>query len=73
MMQRYDFEIQRNDETIAAVRSVELPGPGAIWLRVSELAQNAFASGCRIRVTNQTGEIVLLIGVAAARLSFPHA
>jgi hypothetical protein len=71
-MERYDFEVQQGDDTIAIERSVEL-GPKAMWLRIRELAGKPYAPGCRIRVTNQSGEIVMLVGVATARRSFAAA
>ena len=66
-MERYDFEVLKGDETIAAARSVALPDPRAAWPRVAELAKNVDEPGCRIRVTNEAGEVLVLVGVAAAR------
>jgi hypothetical protein len=64
-MQLYDIEVQRGETTIVAMRSVELHSSEALWLKIVELAQQPFATDCRIRVTDQAGEI----GMAAARLS----
>jgi hypothetical protein len=69
-MERYDFEVRQGDDTIASERCVELRGPKAVWRRIGELASKSYAPGCRIRVTNQGGEIVMLIGIATARRSF---
>ena len=66
-MERYDFEVLKGDETISAARSVALPDPRAAWPRVAELARKVAEPGCQIRVTNEAREMVILIGVAAAR------
>ena len=69
-MERYDFEVRQGDDTIASERCVELRGSKAVWLRISELASRPYAPGCRISVTDQWGEIIMLIGIATARRSF---
>jgi hypothetical protein len=66
MMELYDFEVLKGDETIAATRSVALPDQSAAWPRIADLAKNVAEPGCRIRVTNQTREVVIVIGIAAA-------
>jgi hypothetical protein len=66
VMQRYDLQVLEGDETVAAVRSIELPNPTALWSRIAELAKAVHAPGRTIRVTNQLGEMVILVGVAAA-------
>lgn len=65
-MAQYDFEVLEGDETIASVRSVDLPNPKALWSWMAELARKVYAPGRTIRVANPLGEIVILIGVAAA-------
>jgi hypothetical protein len=65
-MEHYDFEILKGDETIAARRSVAISNPRAAWPWVTELAKNVEEPGCRIRVTNEAHEMVILIGVTAA-------
>jgi protein-disulfide isomerase-like protein with CxxC motif len=65
-MERYDFEVMEGDEAVAAVPSIELPNTAALWSRIAELARAVYAPGRTIRVTNQLGEMVILIGVAAA-------
>jgi hypothetical protein len=66
-MQRYDFEVVKGDETIVAARSVALPDLRAVWPRIAELARKVEEPGCRIRVTNDAREMVILIGISAAR------
>jgi hypothetical protein len=39
--------------------------PDALWKKITELA-NFHAQGCRIRVTDQSGATVILVGVATA-------
>jgi hypothetical protein len=67
-MQRYDLELRRGDDTIACCSSVEVPDPGAIWPTVAGLAKGVSAPEGRIRVTDQSGTMVISIGIAAARL-----
>jgi hypothetical protein len=61
--QLYDFEVQRNGATIAAIRSVEVQEPTAMWLQVAELADCSFGAGCRVVVTDQRGQMVMLLGL----------
>jgi hypothetical protein len=69
-VESYDFEVLKGDETIAAERPVLLRSPRAAWPRIAELAKKAAAPGCRIRVTNHSGETVILVGAASARRYF---
>jgi hypothetical protein len=64
-MERFGFEIQQGEATLSTLRSVETRGPRAMWQRVAELAKSVGAPGCRIKVKDQSGQIVLLIGVSA--------
>jgi len=61
---RLDFEVLSGDDTIATVQSI-IDDPKALWPRIVELAK-AHAHGCRIRVTDQSGAMVALVGVATA-------
>jgi hypothetical protein len=63
----YDFEILKDDEIIAAVRSIALPNLSAVWAKIAQLAENVDEPGCLIRVTNDTREMVIFTGTAAAR------
>jgi hypothetical protein len=65
-MQRYDFIVLRDEATIAAERSVALPDLKAAWPRITALAQTFDQPGGRIRVTNEAGDVVILVGVTAA-------
>ena len=65
-MARYDFEVIERGEAIVSARSVELQNTKALWSRIAELAKKVYAPGRTIRVTNQLGEMIILIGVAAA-------
>jgi hypothetical protein len=69
---KYNLEVRQGDETVTAQRSVMLATSHALWARVAELAADAYAPGRMIRVTNLGGEMIALIGVAAAvRLAAP--
>ena len=61
---RHDFEVLSGDGTIAAAQSI-IVDPKVLWPRIVELAK-AHARGCRIRVTDQSGAMVALVGVATA-------
>jgi hypothetical protein len=63
---RYDFKVKKCDESIVVMRSVALPDMDSIWSEVVALAQSLDEAGSRIVVTNEDGEIVVLVGVATA-------
>jgi hypothetical protein len=67
-MYRYDFEVLNNGETIAAERSIMLRNTRAAWPRIAKLAAAA-APGSLIRVTNEAGETIILVGAGSARRS----
>ncbi len=64
---RYDFELLIDDSTTAARRSIYLPDLKAAWPHVASMAAGA-ERGARIRVLDKDGRIVILTGVAAARM-----
>jgi hypothetical protein len=66
-MERYDIEVLNGDKTIAAERSVALHSSKAAWPRIAKLAKTIDAPRCRIRVVDQSGETIILLGVATAR------
>ena len=65
-MQRYNFTVLKRDETIAAMKSIELPDLKSAWSHVTELARSVEEPGSRIRVTNPAGEVEILAGVSIA-------
>ena len=66
---RYDFELLRGDEIIAAERLI-LTGLVDVWSRIARMAEHVDEPGCQIRVSEEAGGIAILIGVAAARCLF---
>jgi hypothetical protein len=64
-MERYEFEVLNGDGTIAMHRS-DREGSKSLWSRIAELAED-YDPGCRIRVTDPSGEMVVLAAVDAAR------
>ena len=66
-MQFYDFEVLKGEEIIAAEPSVPLPDTRAAWPKIAKIATTITLPGCRIRVREQSGETIILIGAAAAR------
>ena len=63
---RYDFKVKKCDETIVAAQSIALPDMKSLWSEVVALTQSLNDAGSRIIVTNEAGEIVILVGVATA-------
>ncbi len=71
-MEHYDFKLRGDDETMVVFRSIALEDMRAVWNMVASLARDVGVSGNRIVVSNEAGEVVILVGVATAR-SFPVA
>jgi hypothetical protein len=66
-MERYDLKLRREEETLVVFRSVALEDMRAVWAMVASMARDVGGLGGRIVVTNQAGEVVILVGVATAR------
>jgi hypothetical protein len=52
---------------IAAEQAIALPDASAAWPKIAELTQTFDQPGHKIRVRDEAGGIVILIGVAALR------
>ena len=66
-MPYYHFEVLHGDDVIAAEKSVALESSRAAWPKVIDLAKSLDQPRCRIRVRDQTGGTIILIGASAAR------
>ncbi len=66
-MHVYDFEVLKDGAVIAATRSLALADIRAAWREIARLAQRHDKPGCKIRVKDEAGRIVILTGVAAVR------
>jgi hypothetical protein len=66
-MQFYSFEVLKGDEIIVAEPRVPLLDTRAAWPKIARIAQKITVPGCRIRVREQSGETIILIGATAAR------
>lgn len=66
-MQYYDFEVLQGDDVIVAERAVALADSRAAWPKIIGMAKTLDAPGCRIRVREQQGDTIILIGATAAR------
>ena len=64
-MHVYDFEVLREGAVVAAERAVRLPDGRAAWPEVERLARRHREPGCKIRVKDETGRIVILTGVVS--------
>lgn len=65
-MQLYDFEVLRGEEVVEAEISIPLHSTRAAWPRIVKIAKRMNEPGCRIRVREQFGQTIILVGVAAA-------
>ena len=65
----YDFEVLKDGGVVAAERTIALPDTSAAWPKIAELAKAFDEPGHKIRVKDETGGIVILIGVATLRYS----
>ncbi len=70
-MNLYDFEVLMDGTVVSAERSVRLRDDSAAWPEVERLARRHFRPGCKIRVKDETGGIVILTGVASVLLHGP--
>jgi hypothetical protein len=66
-MQLYDFEVLNGEEIIAAEPAVPLGDTRAAWPKIAKIAKKITLPGCRIRVRQQSGETIILIGAKAAQ------
>jgi hypothetical protein len=66
-MALYDFEVLRDGAVIAAAALIDLPHIRAAWPEIARLARRHPQPGARIRVTDETGRIVILTGVVSVR------
>jgi len=65
-MELYDFEVLRGEDVIASERAVPLYSPQAAWPKIIRLAKSIKLPRCRIRVKEQAGQTIILVGVAVA-------
>ena len=70
-MQLYDIEVLRDGAVVAARRSIEMQDTRDAWPEIAALAKRFDQPGCKIRVKDQSGRIVILTGVAAMRRHAP--
>ena len=63
----YDFEVLKDGAVIAAKQTIALPDTSAAWPKIAELAKAFDEPGHKIRVKDDAGGIVILIGVTALR------
>jgi hypothetical protein len=63
----YDFEVLKDGAVIAAQQTIALPDANATWPKIVELGKAFDEPGHNIRVKDEAGGIVVLIGVMALR------
>ena len=65
-MQFYQFEVLRGEDVISVEPSVPLHNTRAAWPKIIRMAKGLELPGCHIRVREQSGETIILVGAAAA-------
>jgi hypothetical protein len=65
-MKHYDFEILQGGSTSTVERNVAIADEDTLWLRIGAIAKRIPKSDCFIKVTDEVGDIVALVGVATA-------
>ena len=66
-MHLHDFEVLRDGAVVAAKRAIRLADTRAAWPEIVRLAKSFDQPGCKIRVLDESGRIVILIGAATVR------
>ena len=66
LIEAYHFEVLKGEEVIAAEAPVQLSNSKAAWPKIAKIAKRIKSPGCRIRVRDQSGETIILVGVTAA-------
>jgi hypothetical protein len=66
-MVTYRFEVFDRHQTVAANQSFVFCNARDVWPKVTELAWAIGESGGQIKVTDQAGRLVVLVGVNSAR------
>ncbi len=64
-MEQFDFAVLNDDVTIATIPAV-VEGSKSFWPRIMELSE-LYPPGCQIKVTDASGEMIMLVGVVTAR------
>jgi hypothetical protein len=67
-MEVYDFEVLKGG-VVAAKETIALPDTSAAWPKIAELANMFDEPGHKIRVKDEAGGIVILIGIVTLRNS----
>jgi hypothetical protein len=67
-VEHYSFEVFDGDAVVSTRSAVAITDLRTAWQMITEMAQGADIAASYIRVTDETGAIVILTGVATARL-----
>ncbi len=65
-MTLYHFQLIDPAGSRSDMKTLRLADSRAIWREIDALARSAAAKGSQIRVTNEAGGIVILVGVSTA-------
>ena len=69
-MATFTFEVRKAETIRHLVESVSLQNPSDAWAMVEELSRQFDDPGSEIVVKEDTGEIVICVGIATARKAF---
>jgi hypothetical protein len=61
-MQLYQFEMLRGEDVISVEPAVPLYNTKAAWPKIIKMAKSVKLPGCRIRVREQSGDTIILVG-----------
>ena len=65
-MKRYDFEIWQGGATSTVERNVAIADATSLWARIGGIAKRISTSDGFIKVTDEVGGIVVLVGATSA-------
>jgi hypothetical protein len=66
-MRQYKFDLLMGGEKVAPAQLITLPDLSMVWSKIGAIASNIDEPGHLIRVSNEVGEILILVGVSTAR------
>jgi hypothetical protein len=69
-MENYFFKLLNGDGAVLDIQAGTHAGLSAVWSEIARLARRPDMTSGHIVVTNQSGEVLILVGAATAR-SYP--
>ena len=69
-MATYHVNVLTKDQKVTASHPLDVEASQTLWTKLGKLAWSVGEIGGQIRVTDQAGKLVVLMGVNSARLVF---